>query len=115
MAKSDFLYYRSDGNSVQCHEEALVEDAKHYFNRDNPSVAKLVSDEKSHDVSAFEVGDAEAEEEYMSPVVSLIFHQSLDISHLISVIRPFQSYHLCRDGFQFKLFIDVNFHIFGFH
>ena len=69
------FYYRSDGSSVQCHEEALVEDAKHYFNRDNPSVAKLVSDEKSHNVSAFEVGDAEAEEEYMSPVVSLIFHQ----------------------------------------
>lgn len=47
-----------------CHEEALVEDAKHYFNRDVPSVAKVVTDE------TVEIKFDDDDQEYMSPVVS---------------------------------------------
>lgn len=47
-----------------CHEEALVEDAKHYFNRDNPSVAKIVTNE------TVEIKFDDDNQEYMSPVVS---------------------------------------------
>ena len=58
---------RSSENFVEtCHEEALVEDAKHYFNRDNPSVAKI--DETTVDIS-FDDYD----QEYLSPVVSVPF------------------------------------------
>ena len=68
--KSSF-FSRLDDSSIQCHEEALVEDAKHYFDRQNPSVAKISEDkEVIKDLTAFDGG--EAEEEYMSPVVSLI-------------------------------------------
>ena len=50
-----------------------MEDAKHYFDRQNPSVAKISEDkEVIKDLTAFDGG--EAEEEYMSPVVSLIAH-----------------------------------------
>ena len=53
-------------------EEALVEDAKHYFDRQNPSVAKISEDKEAiKDLTAFDGGEGEAEEEYMSPVVSL--------------------------------------------
>ena len=66
-----FHFSRLDDSSIQCHEEALVEDAKHYFDRQNPSVAKISEDkEVIKDLTAFDGG--EAEEEYMSPVVSLI-------------------------------------------
>ena len=59
-------------SSIQCREEDLVEDAKHYFDRQNPSVAKISEDtEATNDFTALDGG--EAEEEYMSPVVSPVF------------------------------------------
>lgn len=47
-----------------CHEEALVDDAKHYFNREYPSVAKIITDE------SVEVKFDDDNQEYLSPVVS---------------------------------------------
>ncbi len=49
--------------SAVTNEEALVEDAKHYFNRDHPSVAKVITNE------SVEIKFDQENQEYMSPVV----------------------------------------------
>ena len=50
-----------------CPEEALVEDAKHYFNRDAPSISKIIDDNDTN------IKFEEETKEYMSPVVSAKF------------------------------------------
>ena len=47
-----------------CPEEALVEDSKHYFSRDSPSVGKIT------DISPVDVTFDDENQEFLSPVVS---------------------------------------------
>ena len=46
-----------------CPEEALVEDAKHYFARDSPSVAKITDE-------TVDINFDDENQEFLSPVVS---------------------------------------------
>ena len=70
-----YFNFRSHDNDFEFgHEEALVEDAKHYFDRQNPSVSKIISDEKV-DIQF------DDEEGYMSPVVS-----NVETKYIVKII-----------------------------
>jgi len=73
-------FSRSHDNDFEFgHEEALVEDAKHYFDRQNPSVSKIISDEKV-DIQF------DDEEGYMSPVVARVIIEAA--SHRVRLRGP---------------------------
>ena len=64
-----YLFFRIKENfgNFKCPEEALVEDAKHYFTRDSPiSVAKSMTTS-----TPINVDFDDESQEYMSPVVSV--------------------------------------------
>ena len=69
------MNFRLKENFVKRAEDALVEDTKHYFKRDSPSVAKIT--DENVDIT-FD------DHEYMSPVVSAL---SLQIHSLAKIIR----------------------------
>lgn len=66
METAATFFSRQDDNAFTINaEEALVDDAKHYFDRENPSVSKVRLEEKVN--IKFDPNDG-----YMSPVVSSI-------------------------------------------
>ena len=70
------LNYRLKENFVKRAEDALVEDTKHYFKRDSPSVAKIT--DENVDIT-FD------DHEYMSPVVSALSLQIHSFSKIIMI------------------------------
>ena len=72
-----FSRIKENFGNFKCPEEALVEDAKHYFTRDSPiSVAKSL-------ITSTPINFDDESQEYMSPVVSAKSSYKISVKNTI--------------------------------